>query len=190
MTKSQLRKIYQTKRNQLSEAEYVVLNKKLLEQFEKIDLTGIHCIHLFLPIIKKREPDTWLLRDWLKNNYPEIKIAFPQTDFSTLSMRNFTDDDTLQLAPNAWGITEPVAGTEINTDEIDLVIIPLLAFDEQGYRVGYGKGFYDRFLTQCRPDVQRMGLSFFEPVGLIEDVDVYDMRMDACITPEQIYYWH
>ena len=62
------------------------------------------------------------------------------------------DDNTI-LNENDYGIMEPVDGTIIPYENIDMVICPLLTFDKNGYRVGYGKGFYDRFLTQCRNDV-------------------------------------
>ena len=76
-------------------------------------------------------------------------------------------------------ITEP--------DEIDLVLVPLLAFDQEGYRVGYGKGYYDKFLSQCREDVIKIGLSFFEPVDAISDINQFDMSLNYCVTPQQVY---
>ena len=75
----------------------------------------------------------------------------------------------------------------IQNSKIDLVLIPLLCFDKKGYRVGYGKGYYDRFLAECRPDVMKIGLSIFEPVDEISDVDEFDVKMDYCITPNKIW---
>jgi len=72
---------------------------------------------------------------------------------------------------------------------IDAVLIPLLAFDNQGFRVGYGGGFYDRFLPACRPEALKVGLSFFDPVDVIEDKDQYDIPMDYCVTPTEIIRW-
>jgi len=190
MTKSQLRREYLAKRRQLPSGEYNTLNQNLLHQFRRLDLSNTHCIHLFLPIRERNEPDTYRIRDWLKAEHPEIKIVFPKTNFQTLTMESYADDDALELAKNGYGIAEPVAGNEVVVEEIDMVILPLLIFDKLGYRVGYGKGFYDRFCALCKPGTQFIGLSFFEPVDSIEDVNEYDVWMHACITPEQIWRWH
>ncbi|MDB5241886.1 MAG: 5-formyltetrahydrofolate cyclo-ligase, partial [Spirosoma sp.] len=48
-------------------------------------------------------------------------------------------------------------------------------------------GYYDRFLAQCRPDCQKIGLSLFNPIDLIIDAEPTDIRLNACITPEQTY---
>lgn len=189
MTKQQLRQQYLTKRGQLEGEEYQTLNYQLLQQFQQLDFAGVNCIHMFLPMEQNKEPDTYLLREWLKDTHPRITIVFPKTNFRTLQMISYTDDADLVLAVNSYGITEPTAGNEVSAKEIDMVLLPLLAFDTHGYRVGYGKGFYDRFVQQCRPDVWLLGLSLFEPVKQIADVNPYDLRMHACITPGQRYNW-
>lgn len=189
MTKQQLRKQYIAKRQQLSVVEYDELNRQLLQQFQQVDLNRVKCIHLFLPIKGRKEPDTFLIREWLKGHQPQTKLVFPKTDFDTHTMQSFADDDALQLAVNAFGIPEPVAGNEVPVNKIDLMVIPLLAFNKQGYRVGYGKGFYDRFMAKCKPGTKFIGLSFFDPVDAIDDIDEYDIRMHACITPIELYRW-
>ena len=68
-----------------------------------------------------------------------------------------------------------------------MVLVPLLAFDSKGYRVGYGKGFYDRFLKQCRNDCVKIGLSYFEPIDAINDAGEFDVPLDFCITPQKAY---
>ena len=88
---------------------------------------------------------------------------------------------------NQYGIPEPVGGKEIMPEELDLVFVPLLGFDLQGNRVGYGKGYYDRFLSKCKDDVIKVGLSFLSPIDCIEDVDFFDKKLDFCITPERVY---
>ena len=189
MTKQQLRKQFIAKRQELSLVEYDALNQQLLQQFQQLDLTEVACIHLFLPIRERKEPDTFLIREWLKQHQPHIKVVFPKADFDTHTMQSFADDDALQLAVNAFDIPEPVAGNEVPAAEIDLMIVPLLAFDKQGYRVGYGKGFYDRFMAQCKPGTQFIGLCFFDPVDIIDDIGAYDIRMNACITPVRLFEW-
>jgi 5-formyltetrahydrofolate cyclo-ligase len=182
MTKAQLRKIYLAKRSQLSQAAYHNLNERLLQQFQQLDLTGVGCIHLFLPIHQRKEPDTFLIRDWLRLQHPHILRVFPKANFAHHTLQNYADDEALQLAVNAYGIPEPVTGNVVAVENIDLVLVPLLAYDRQGYRVGYGKGFYDRFMAQCRPDTRFIGLSFFEPVEAIDDVNEFDRKIDSCVT--------
>lgn len=189
MNKQELRQEYLARRRQLSDSEYEGLNQRLLEQFQNLDLLTVRCIHLFLPMRQNREPDTYLIRDWLRENHQGIKIVFPRSDFQTLQMDSYADDGDLVLAVNKYGITEPVAGNKVAAKDIDLVLLPMLVFDSAGYRVGYGKGFYDRFAKLCRPDVQLTGLSLFEPVQNIDDINGHDLRMQTCLTPGQPYYW-
>jgi 5-formyltetrahydrofolate cyclo-ligase len=89
------------------------------------------------------------------------------------------------LITSAWGILEPNPQTcqKVPITDIDLVIIPLLAFDASGNRVGYGKGFYDRFLQDCRPDTLKIGVCLDEPVQRIDDVEAHDIPLDLCISP-------
>jgi 5-formyltetrahydrofolate cyclo-ligase len=183
MTKAELRKIYIAKRNQLSQLAYDELNQKLLQQFQQLDLTAIKCIHLFLPIHKRKEPDTFLIRDWLAAHHPHILRVFPKANFADNTMQSFADDADLELIINAFGIPEPVSGNEVTPSQVDLMLVPLLAYDKQGYRVGYGKGFYDRLMAQCRPDTRFLGLSFFEPVEAIDDVNEWDRKIGFCLLP-------
>jgi len=67
------------------------------------------------------------------------------------------------------------------------VLVPLLSFDKKGFRVGYGKGFYDRFLMQCKSDCIKIGLSYFDPIDVIDDADEFDVPLDFCITPQKVY---
>src|SRR5690606_39308488 len=110
-----------------------------------------------------------------------------KTERGTFRMRHFIWDAATILTLNHWGIPEPESGTAIQPQAIDVVFVPLLVFDTQGNRVGYGKGFYDRFLSECRPTVMKIGLSLFGPIAAIADTDNYDIRLDTCVTPERIW---
>jgi 5-formyltetrahydrofolate cyclo-ligase len=175
---------------ELSPDAYADLNDGLLNQFKAINLQGVNYISLFLPILERREPNTFFFIDWIKQNHPQIKLAFPKADFTDNSMLHFLEDSELEIDTNDYGIPEPISGNEIKTTEIDMVLVPLLAFDKRGYRVGYGKGFYDRFMVSCKPGTQFVGLSFFEPVAAIEDIDEHDMLLHQCITPQTIWQFN
>ena len=85
------------------------------------------------------------------------------------------------------GIPEPVDGLEVPASKLDVVFVPLLAFDKKGHRVGYGGGFYDRFLKSCKKDVLKIGLSFFLPELEIEDIHSDDIPLDFCVTPGEVF---
>ena len=186
MTKSELRKLYLQKRLSISEEDYITYNAQICNQFfSTIDLSLIKVIHTYLPIEKNREPDTWMIIDRIKQEFPNIRISIPRVKNNVLE--NFYFDGTHQLEKNNWGIPEPKHGIPTPADKIDLVIVPLLAFDKSGARVGYGKGFYDKFLKGCRPDCKKIGLSFFEPIEQISDTNEFDINLTHCITPTKLY---
>jgi 5-formyltetrahydrofolate cyclo-ligase len=95
--------------------------------------------------------------------------------------------DNTKFQKSEYNIYEPVDGLEVPTSKIDVVFVPLLAYDTKGNRVGYGKGFYDNFLSKCKEDVVKIGLSFFEPEEAIDDVFETDIRLDYCVTPMTLY---
>ncbi len=161
MLKNEIRKIYLEKRLQLQEAKYQTLNQQLLQQFMQLDLEGITAVHLFLPMLRMKEPDTYLLINYLKKQHPQIKRVYPKANFQQKTLTHFLDDEALIIAENKYGIPEPISGTKNYIDKNSIVIVPLLAFDLQGNRLGYGGGFYDRFLANCEAGTQFIGLSFF-----------------------------
>ena len=88
---------------------------------------------------------------------------------------------------NEFNILEPIEGDLVEASAIDLVIVPLLVCDEKGHRVGFGKGFYDRYLKECREDCIKVGVCYFEPVEKIDDANEFDVPLDFCITPGKAY---
>ena len=183
MNKAQIRKEALQQRNLLSPDECVSRSQKLLEGFKKLDFSNIKTVHLFLPIAVKKEPDTFIFIDWLQAHKPEIEIVVPKADFDSSVMTHHRYLGKEDLAHNHFHIPEPTSA-KLSTVDFDMVIVPLLAFDKRGYRVGYGKGFYDRFLQHSA--AQKIGLSFFDAVSEINDVHLNDIRLDKCITPKGI----
>ncbi len=176
------------KRLSLSDAEYSLLNFQIFETFfATIDLSSINTLHTFLPLKKNKEPDTWLIVDRVRKEFPHIRIAIPRVDHQAASLENFLFENLDQLQENKWGIPEPRNGTRIDNNKIDMVLVPLLVCDDQGNRIGYGKGFYDKFLSSCRDDCKRVGISFFEPVERITDLNAFDVAMHCCVTPKMLY---
>lgn len=184
MKKAELRKLTLNQRRSLSSSVISELSLQLLSNFSKLDFSGVKTLHIFLPIAEKNEPDTFLFIDWLRNNHPDIKIIVPKADFETALMSNYVYSGKEDLQRNLYNILEPQKG-ELHNADVEMVIIPLLAFDERGYRVGYGKGFYDRFLGGIT--TLKVGISFFEHSENIEDVNEHDIRLDLCFTPHKVY---
>lgn len=189
MDKSLLRVEYLKKRMDLIPGEIVAKNNAILENL-KLLLSGnkIETIHVFLPQFGKVEIDTWQIISLLQNSYPQLLIAVPRIIPGTRQMEHFLLKPKTKLVENRWKIPEPDPETslKIRPQTIDAVLIPLLAFDKKGFRVGYGGGYYDRFLVQCRSDVIKIGLSFFDPVDEIDDVDSFDVTMNYCVTPFEV----
>ena len=149
MTKAELRIIYRSKRTQISPGDLQRLSETIIEQtlthFQLEDKT----ISLFLPIELQKEVNTYLLWERAKNI--GARIAIPKSNFESMEMRHYLFESTDQLEINDRGIPEPKKGKIIAADKFDIVFVPLLAVDKSGHRVGYGKGFYDRFLRKCAP---------------------------------------
>jgi len=186
MDKAAIRKQATARRKALSGEEVTRLSKNLLEQFALLDFSSIQVVHLFLPIEEKKEPDTFMLIGWLKDHHPGIRIIVPRADFETSLMTHHPYRGEEHLRKNLFNILEPLDEEQF-TGKIDLVVVPLLAFDRKGYRVGYGKGFYDRFLEEH--EAIKAGLSFFESVDTITDIHANDVRLDLCITPGETIYF-
>lgn len=187
MNKSEARQYFLNLRQALTTKEVEKMDLELLKQFQQLDLQELEQVHLFLPILSKKEINTYPVADWLREQQPDIQLILSKSNLETHSLSHYIWDEHTQLAENRWGITEPQGGQEINAREIDLVLVPLLACDKQGHRVGYGKGFYDRFLAECKPNVRKVGLSFFEPIDEIIELNSHDIPLNTCITPQKIW---
>lgn len=190
MTKSQTRTEYLQKRKLLSEDLYFNLSQKLSDQFFfyfHSKLLKINTLHTFLPIEINHEPNTNFILKILFQRFKKLQIIVPKTDFENQIMQHFEIDEGTIFEENKFGIPEPISNTKIAENEIDLVLVPLLAFDQIGHRIGYGGGFYDKFLAKTRPDCIKIGLSFFDPFSTNFQPESTDIPLDFCITPSKIW---
>lgn len=187
MTKKELRKIYKEKRSQLTPAELSRFDDLLLIRFQQVPTGDASVFLSYQPIEEKFEVNTHLMVDYLRFRIPGLRLAYPVIDPFTNTFQAIETDDDAEFQLNHYGITEPLNGEVMEPGLIDVAFIPLLAFDQKGYRVGYGKGFYDRFLNLCRPDMLKIGFSWFDAVPAIDDINEYDVPLNICITPNQLY---
>ncbi|MEW4923488.1 5-formyltetrahydrofolate cyclo-ligase [Algibacter sp. 2305UL17-15] len=184
-TKAELRKTYKTLRKNLSETQIDDLSLAIANQLLKMPIWDYSFYHIFLPIEAQKEVNTDYILNILSGKDKNILIS--KSNFETGAMTQFLLTDSTIIKKNHYNIPEPVDGIEISNDKIEVVFIPLLAFDKQGNRVGYGKGFYDRFLEECNPETIKIGLSFFKAETEITDTFESDVRLDYCVTPNNVY---
>ncbi|MEZ4778230.1 MAG: 5-formyltetrahydrofolate cyclo-ligase [Flavobacteriaceae bacterium] len=184
MEKPFLRKKYLEKRGQLTTEEIDSLSLAIANQSLKLPIWDKTYYHLFLSISEKKEVDTQYLLHILQGR--DKSIVVPKADFNSGAMKHLLLQENTPLKISSYGIPEPVEGIEIPSEKIDVVFVPLLAFDTHGNRIGYGKGFYDRFLKACNPGSTFVGLSFFEPEEQLEK-DPFDIPLHYCITPGKIH---
>jgi 5-formyltetrahydrofolate cyclo-ligase len=185
MTKKELRKKYKSLRDNLSIDEIEEKSLTIANQLLTLNIWDKSFYHVFLTIIEHKEINTDYILNILAGKDKHTVIS--KSNFETVTLENYLLTDNTAIKPNHWNIPEPVDGISIENLKIDVVFVPLLCFDKQGHRVGYGKGFYDNFLNDCKPETIKIGLSLFEVENNIEDVYQGDIPLDFCITPLKVY---
>lgn len=185
MTKKEARQKYKELRQQLSNEEIENKSLAIANQLLKMDIWNKTYYHLFLPIEEQKEVNTEYILQILAGKDKEVVVS--KSDFKTTSMAHFLLTDNTTIKKNEYNIPEPINGLSVPTQMIDVVFVPLLAYDEKKNRVGYGKGFYDRFFYECRNDIVKIGLSFFDPEKNIDDINNNDIKLDFIVTYKKIY---
>lgn len=184
MDKKELRKKYKTLRQTLSEKEIEDKSLAIANQLIQMKIWDKLYYHLFLTIAEQKEIDTEFILQVLAGKDKEIVIS--KCEFSTLGMIHYLLTDNTKIKKNSYNVPEPIDGIEVPDAKIDVVFVPLLAYDKDGNRVGYGKGFYDNFLSKCKPETIKIGLSFFPPEEIINGISENDVKLDYCVTPEMV----
>lgn len=187
MLKKQARSIFRKKRDAVSPTDKMKWDDLLLIQFQAINVPFINYVLSFYPIDENNEPDTLLITDYLHFRNLNLHICYPKTNLKTKTMQAVVCNADSIFEANEYNIPEPLDTEIVEPNVVDIVLIPLLAFDSKGNRVGYGKGFYDRYLKECRQDCLKIGLSYFEPIDSIDDASEFDVSLDLCITPQRTY---
>ncbi len=186
MTKAALRTLYKQKRKELSAAAKERMEDLMLIQFQSLHLNIPDVVMTYSPIESLNEYNPVLIEEYCFFKNPSTMLVYPVADFKTNTLKPVAVKEDTFFEINEYEIEEPIDGEEIPATTIDLMIVPLLAFDEKGYRVGYGKGFYDKLIQECSSNVLKIGFSFFDAV-IIDDANNLDKKLDFCITPERIF---
>ena len=185
MFKTEIRLKYKELRRSLSENQIEELSLAIANEVLLLPIWEKTYFHIYLPIEEQKEVNTEYILHLLSGKDKEICIS--KSDFETRKMTSILLTDSTKIKKNNYNIPEPVDGIEVPSNKIEVVFIPLLAFDKKGNRVGYGKGFYDKFLAECHPITIKIGLSFFEPEELISDVTTSDIQLNYCVTPNKVF---
>lgn len=191
MNKSRLRQLALARRKNVSEHVFGLLNESLQQEFMDF-ITSFqlpHRIMSFQPIVERREVHMSFIHETLESLGHQL--SFPRVE-NEYEMVAYHVQSSASWVTSALGIQEPdpEISQKVNMADIDLVIIPLLAFDAKGNRVGYGKGFYDRFLQDCQPNTLKIGVCLDEPVQRIDDVEAHDIPLDLCISPTGLHLFN
>lgn len=119
-------------------------------------------------------------------------MYLPKSDPSTKTITVYEVQAFSELRPGAYGILEPdVDGArEGKIDELDVVFVPGVVFDRDGYRIGYGGGYYDRFLPKLMPQTLCVGVAF--SLQVVESVprDAFDRRLHGLVTETETLWFH
>jgi 5-formyltetrahydrofolate cyclo-ligase len=187
MDKKTLRKVYLEKRKFLSQAEYERRNRLLDQQLiQFLQNHPVSNIHSYIPIKRNKEPDIFPFIQFLWTKRPHIDVITGVSDLKDPIMHHLKITEHTTFLENKWGIPEPKNGTPYPIDKIECVLVPMVAGSKSGHRIGYGKGYYDRFLQQCNLNTLFVGVTLGPLLESNMYSDEYDMQLDWMITPFEL----
>ncbi|TPG91009.1 5-formyltetrahydrofolate cyclo-ligase [Brevibacillus laterosporus] len=132
------------------------------------------------------EIDTWSFIEEARERH--IQISLPLTERERKKITPYIYEGRNSLKKGAYGIWEPdpIHSTEMKLSNIDVIIVPGVAFDQQKGRVGYGAGYYDRFFASLPHEPRRIGFCFAMQVVEKVPMEPFDMRLHQIVTEEGI----
>ena len=187
MNKNNLRKKFMNKREDLSDSRVIFKSKRIVNNFLETDFYS-NSDKIFLYVSYKNEVQTrHLIKKMLEDNRD---VYVPAPDPDTKEMDAVLIDKFSDLTEGAYGILEPInSNSKIDPSFLDLIIVPGLVFSLKGFRIGYGGGFYDRFLARSNNRERNpIKLSFVYSEYIIDEVPTnkYDLPVDFIITEGKI----
>ena len=188
--KKQLRKTLKARRMALTPEVLAAISQGVFENWKShFSLEDVHYLHLFLSMDKFNEIDTGPIRQYVEKSRHRTRILVPVMDVRNETLLHYELDEEITMEKNRFGVPEPkMRKIPVSPDRIDMVIVPLLGFDARGHRLGYGKGYYDRFLSRLRPDCPKIGIAAalsYVPEGL--PTEPHDVSLDFVVTEEKVY---
>ena len=183
--KKQLRKEILRRRKLLSQDLVNRLSLSIQKHFiDWLQGQKVSTIHSFLPIERNREVNTWPLIEALEK--ADKRVILTQTNFDTETMDHFLYESHVKFVEDQFKIPTPVNAQPADSKTVDVVLVPLLAADKAGGRIGYGKGYYDRLIGEMAADVIKIGLTLGPCFDKFSFLEPHDQKLDYCITPYQV----
>ena len=186
VTKSQLRQEIGQKLKAITPTQREAWSLAATENLLKLDVvTQVTTLLLFASL--PTEIDTQPIYQRLHNQGK--RLAFPKINSSTQQLTCHWVRAWEELIPGKFGIREPYESIELPLEQLDLIIVPGLAFDRQGNRLGRGQGFFDRLLSQTKPKTFHVGLFYaFQEVPLIP-ADTWDCSLSIIVTNQETLFF-
>ncbi len=181
MPKASLRQTLLKSRRHLAPQTCFALSWRIQERFLALSEFGdSSCLALYSPVMNEAFTEDILAAALVQGKqvaYPRVRGA--ELEFVKIGSRE-------DLVPGAFGIPEPVRGEPLALAEVDLVVVPGVAFDGTGHRLGYGKGFYDRALHALPGSTLLVGLCF--ELQLVDQLptEAHDIRMNLLVTEDRL----
>jgi 5-formyltetrahydrofolate cyclo-ligase len=181
--KEELRQQLLDQRKSISEPKFYGASADIVEELkEQKEYRNAETIHCYVSMNERREVETRVL---IKEMIEKGKdVVVPVTNFESGTLTHIRLKSFSDLEENKWGVLEPKKGEEVTPEKMDLVIVPMVGGDEQCNRIGYGEGFYDRFLKDVR--CPKIGLSFDITIVKQLPTENFDISLDKIITEKRI----
>ena len=178
-----LRKSFKKQRSLLDINQVQGLSKRIFKNLLELNIWEKSFYHLYLSneINNEVETDEIVNLLFMKNK----RVFVPK--ILGKDLLNIEIDNNTNYSLNQLGIKEPISSNQKDTSILEVIFVPLLIFDKLGHRVGYGGGYYDKFLENIKDDVLKIGLSLFDPIEKIQDIEKHDISLDYIITPKRVY---
>ena len=178
-----LRNSFKKQRSLLDINQVQGLSKRIFENLLELNIWDKSFYHLYLSneINNEVETDEIVNLLFMKNK----RVFVPK--ILGKDLLNIEIDNNTNYFLNQLGIREPISSNQKDASLLEVIFVPLLIFDKLGHRVGYGGGYYDKFLENIKEDVLKIGLSLFDPIDEIQDIEKHDISMDYIITPKRVY---
>ncbi|WP_020402846.1 5-formyltetrahydrofolate cyclo-ligase [Gracilimonas tropica] len=184
--KQELRDEVLTKRGKMPQKEWLSKSLRITEALTDSKFyDSSKVVHTYISMNQRKEVSTDELIEELFES--DKKVVVPITNFSDHSLTHIELHSFGELITNKWGVREPGKKQDIVAVEaLDLIVIPMAAADRKGNRLGYGKGFYDRFLEQSK--ALKAGLVFSDFVYDEIPVEDFDVKLDVIITEDELIF--
>ncbi len=187
-----LRKRLNAERKALSQAEIVSKSKQVFEKWlARFSMKPVMYLHLYQHIKQSNELHTHHYMDYVRSKYDHVRLVVPIIDPYTNSLWHVELSNDIEMEINPWGIPEPkFPHRKIFPMQLDMVLVPMLGFDMQGNRLGYGKGYYDRFLRLLNPQCLKIGLCLEQ--GKVDEglpTEEHDIPMDYIVSELAVYHF-